>query len=174
MSRRTTFLFPWRVRNFARTFLVKPWPSHGLSYDNAYMQIKLLCEKTKRFKECIWCMNSRLKKELSLCQKLFFSKPYIFATQLWRSWIFKTMNSVRSNNISLKYQWFTTLGSKDQGFNARKVISEVYAYFVLSLGGNVNTRRMPKPDMESIFHINNQLNILVIKTIMWIFKIIKI
>ena len=24
---------------------------------------------------------------------------------------------------------------------------------VLSLGGNVNTRRMSKPDMESIFHI---------------------
>jgi len=31
---------------------------------------------------------------------------------------------------------------------------------VLSLGGNVNTRRMSKPDMESIFHKNNQWNIL--------------
>ena len=43
-----------------------------------------------------------------------------------------------------------------QGCNARKVISEVYAfvYFsVLSLGGNVNTRRMLQPDMGSIFHI---------------------
>ena len=27
---------------------------------------------------------------------------------------------------------------------------------VLSLGGNVNTRRMLKPDMGSIFHINNR------------------
>ena len=27
---------------------------------------------------------------------------------------------------------------------------------VLSLGGNVNTRRMSKPDMGSIFHIKNQ------------------
>ena len=27
---------------------------------------------------------------------------------------------------------------------------------VLSLGGNVNTRRMSKPVMGSIFHINNQ------------------
>jgi len=34
---------------------------------------------------------------------------------------------------------------------------------VLSLGGNVNTRRMSKPDMGSIFHIKNQLNILVIE-----------
>ena len=38
-----------------------------------------------------------------------------------------------------------------QGNNARKVISEVYAFFVLqSLGGKVNTRRMSQPDMESI------------------------
>ena len=41
-----------------------------------------------------------------------------------------------------------------QGTNARKVISEVYAFFILSLlslGGNVNTRRMSKPEMGSIF-----------------------
>ena len=33
---------------------------------------------------------------------------------------------------------------------------------VLCLGGNVNTRRMSKPDKGSIFHIKNQWNILVI------------
>ena len=33
---------------------------------------------------------------------------------------------------------------------------------VLSLGGNGNTRRMSKPDMGSIFHIENQWNILVL------------
>ena len=41
-----------------------------------------------------------------------------------------------------------------QGTNARKVMSEVYAFLycsVLSLGGKVNTRRMSQPDMESIF-----------------------
>ena len=41
-----------------------------------------------------------------------------------------------------------------QGTNARKVISEVYAFLycsVLSLSGKVNTRRMSQPDMESIF-----------------------
>jgi len=39
----------------------------------------------------------------------------------------------------------------NQGYNARKVISEGYAFFncsVLSLVGNVNTRRMSQPDME--------------------------
>ena len=48
-----------------------------------------------------------------------------------------------------------------QGCNARKV----YTSFVLqctSLGGNVNTRRMSKPEMGSIFHIKNRWNILVI------------
>ena len=38
-----------------------------------------------------------------------------------------------------------------QGTNARKVISEGCEFFVLSLGGKVNTRRMSQPDMESIF-----------------------
>ena len=34
---------------------------------------------------------------------------------------------------------------------------------VLSLGGNVNTRRMSKPDMGSIFHIKIHWNFLVIE-----------
>ena len=34
---------------------------------------------------------------------------------------------------------------------------------VLSLGGNVNTRKMSKPDMGSIFYIKNQWNILIIE-----------
>ena len=45
------------------------------------------------------------------------------------------------------------LNNLNEGTNARKVISaisEVYTFFVLSLGGKVNTRRM-SPDMESIF-----------------------
>ena len=58
---------------------------------------------------------SGLAKELSLCHKLCFSKSYIFIFQCRRPQIFQTMNSVRSNNISLKYQRFTTLGSKDIG-----------------------------------------------------------
>ena len=48
-----------------------------------------------------------------------------------------------------------------QGYNARKVISERCAHLlycnVLSLGGNVNTRRMSQSDMGSIFHIKNSM-----------------
>ena len=54
-------------------------------------------------------------QELSLCHKLCFSKPYTFGFQSRRPQIFQTMNSVRSNNISLKYQRFATLGYKDIG-----------------------------------------------------------
>ena len=38
-----------------------------------------------------------------------------------------------------------------QGTNVRKVISEVYTFSALSLGGKVNTKRMSQADRESIF-----------------------
>ena len=62
----------------------------------------------------------------------------------------------RSEDLCLYFYQFYSL--------PRRVISEVYASFfcsVLSLGGNVNTSLMSKPDMGSIFHIKNQWNILV-------------
>ena len=55
-----------------------------------------------------------ISKELSLCHKLWLSNPFIFRTQCRRSLIFQTMTSARSNNRSLKYQSFTTLGSKEK------------------------------------------------------------
>ena len=36
-----------------------------------------------------------------------FSNPYIFATQCRRSYVFQTMNSVRSNNSDMKYRMCT-------------------------------------------------------------------
>ena len=57
-------------------------------------------------------MNFRIK-ELSFCHKLYFSNLYIFATQCRRPVIFQTMNSVRPNNLSLKYQRFTSSDFKD-------------------------------------------------------------
>ena len=62
-----------------------------------------------------WIVKIRLNvsKELNLCHKLRFYHLYIFATQCRWPWIFQTMNSVRSNNLSWKYRWFTSLGYKD-------------------------------------------------------------
>ena len=51
-------------------------------------------------------------KELSLSHKLWFSYSYIFAAQWPRPEIFQTINSVSSNNKSLKYQSFTPSGCK--------------------------------------------------------------
>ena len=52
-------------------------------------------------------------KVLSLCHKLWFSNLFIFATHYCRTYIFQTMNSVRSINLSLKYQRFRPSGCKD-------------------------------------------------------------
>ena len=64
-----------------------------------------------------------------------------------------------------------------QGTNARKDISEVYAFLycsVLSLGGKVNTRQMSQPDIESIFTKIIYEIFWSWETVMWILKIIKI
>ena len=50
---------------------------------------------------------------MSFCHKIQFSKPYISATQCRRPLKFQTMNSVRSNCISMKYQRFTLSGCED-------------------------------------------------------------
>jgi len=49
-----------------------------------------------------------------LPQTLTFS-PYILGTRCRRSLIFQTMNSVRSNILSLKYHRFTPFSCKDIG-----------------------------------------------------------
>ena len=66
---------------------------------------------------------------MSFCHKLWFSNPYIFATQCRRPLIFQTMNHVRPNNISLKHQRFTPLGCKD--VEIRKFEFVVKTHFLL-------------------------------------------
>ena len=56
--------------------------------------------------------------------------------------------------------WLHTVKDLMQGKLFQKCTHILYCS-VLSLGGNVNTRWMSKPEMGSIFHINNQWNILV-------------
>ena len=60
---------------------------------------------------------------------------------------------------------FITKLSKDKDLMQGKLFqrcAHLLCCSVLSLGGNVNARRMSKPDMGSIFQIKNQGNILVI------------
>ena len=45
-----------------------------------------------------------LWKELSFCHNLWFSNSYNLTTRFPRPLIFQTINSVRTNSLSLKYQ----------------------------------------------------------------------
>ena len=49
-----------------------------------------------------------------------------------------------------------------QGKTFQRCTHLLYCSILQSLGGNVNTRRMSKPDKGSIFQIKNRWNILVI------------
>ena len=69
------------------------------------------------------------------------------------------MNEIINNHpIVLKKR---TMGSCPQAPPPQKCTHLLYCS-VLSLGGNVNTRWMSKPEMGSIFHIKNRWKILVI------------
>ena len=63
---------------------------------------------------------------------------------------------------NFKNKCFTCIKVLMQGKLFQRCMHLLYCS-VLSLGGNVNTRRMSKPDMGYIFHIKNQWNILVIE-----------
>ena len=61
-------------------------------------------------------------KELSLCHKLCFYNPYIFAKHFRRPLIFskfQTMNSIKSNNLSLKFQRVTPSEAEFKEFEPR-------------------------------------------------------
>ena len=65
-----------------------------------------------------------LWKELTLCNKLWFSNPYIFGFQSLKPLKFQTMTFVRSKNISLKSHRFTKLGSKDIGIRKSEFVAK--------------------------------------------------
>ena len=52
-------------------------------------------------------------KGMSLCHKLWFYNPYIFATRCCRPKIFQTMNCYRSNYLSLTLKMFTQSACKE-------------------------------------------------------------
>ena len=63
-------------------------------------------------------------KELSFCHKLLFSNHYIFGTQYCRPLIFQTLNYVRSNNHSLKYQRLTSLDRRNIGIRLFEFVAK--------------------------------------------------
>ena len=68
-------------------------------------------------------------KELSFCHKLWFHNPYTFSTLCRRPSTFQTMKSVRSNNLSLKYQRFTPFGCEDIGIRKSEFVAKTQFLF---------------------------------------------
>ena len=58
-------------------------------------------------------IRGKFQTELSLCHKLWFFNPCIISIRCCRRLIFQTINSVRSNSLSLKYQRLTPSGYRD-------------------------------------------------------------
>ena len=73
----------------------------------------------------------KITKKLGLCRNPKFTiNPYVFETRCHRPLIFKTIKSVRSNNLSLTYLRITLWGWKDIGIRKlilwRKLKSFIY------------------------------------------------
>ena len=68
--------------------------------------------------------NVAFIKELSFCHNLKFSNLNIFATKCRRPQIFQTMNSVKSNSLSLKYQVFPPSGCQAIGIRKFKFVAK--------------------------------------------------
>ena len=65
---------------------------------------------------CLSTIKKNLFKGIESLPQTLISNHYIFGTKCWRPKIFQTMNSVRSNILSLNYQRFTTSGFSEMGF----------------------------------------------------------
>ena len=58
-------------------------------------------------------LRAKVYKGTEFLPQTLFSNPYIFETECFRFLKFQTMNSVRSNNLSLNYQRVIPSGCKD-------------------------------------------------------------
>ena len=66
-----------------------------------------------------------LPKELSFCHKLYFSNLYIFATQCRMTFDISNYEFCLSlNNLSVKYQRFTSLDCKDTGIRQFEFVTK--------------------------------------------------
>ena len=72
--------------------------------------------------QCQKYRTRKIRKELSFCHKLYFSNLCYPIRR--RPLIFQTMNSVRPNNISLKYQRFTSSDCKDIGIRQFEFVTK--------------------------------------------------
>ncbi len=87
-------------------------------------------DPTVDLKKCIWFVTTSAIhiKKLSLSHKLWLLNPYTLTTQCRRPQKFQTLYSVRSNNISLKYQRFTHQAAKYIGSRKFEKIFSIFHF----------------------------------------------
>ena len=94
---------------------------------------------------------------MSFCHKLRFSHYYNLATRFPRPLIFQTINSARSNSLSLKYQRFTPSGCKDIGVRKFKFAAKTQFLYVKIIQGG-NKKSLTKNDKfgnsKKVFFLN--------------------
>ena len=80
---------------------------------------------------CLYIVNKVVKKDLKMtkiCVKgtefLSFKKSYPYILATCRPWIFKNINSVRSNNLSFKYQRFIPTSCRDIEIRKFEVVAK--------------------------------------------------
>ena len=101
-------------------------------------------------------------KELSFCHKLRFSYSYNLETCFPRPLIFQTINSGRSNSLSLKYQRFTPSGCKDIGVRKYKFVAKTQFLF-----SDFSFFRTPSQNWRSNFLCNPTLIHKVSSIVIW-------
>jgi len=72
-------------------------------------------------------------KGIEFCHKLLFSNHRIFGTRCCRPLIFQTMNYVRSNNHSLKYQRLISLVRRNIGIRLFEFVAKTQFLFLSGL-----------------------------------------
>ena len=107
---------------------------------------------------CLFCAANITGDIISFRFRFCWIKPKVFKSE--RNARIKLILCSQINLAIISCR-LSTVKDLMQGKLFQKCTHVLYCS-VLSLGGNVNTRRKSKPEMGSIFHINNQWNILVI------------
>ena len=77
-----------------------------------------------RFRLRNWYKVSQTNELIFFYHKLCLANPYIFATRFCRPLVLQTMISVRSHNLSLKYQRFTFSCCKDIGLRTFEFVAK--------------------------------------------------
>ena len=95
--------------------------------------------KVKLFPHLTIFTNFSHLKKLSFCHLLWISTPYTLATLCRSTLIFQTMNYVRTDILSLKYQRFVLSGYKDKGIRKFEFVAKTQIIYSVYSSLTINS-----------------------------------